>query len=87
MDDLRNEEMESKRRGIMNTINACRFNREQSEKVYGQVWDTEQLKAEFQVHGFLAPFVAVTRLSDGKKGSLTFQHMPRFYFAWSPDEA
>jgi hypothetical protein len=28
----------------------------------------------------MAPFVVVRRLSDGQKGSLEFQHHPRFYF-------
>jgi len=50
------------------------------ERVFGQVWDTEQLQKDFEVQGFLAPFVTVTRKADGAKGSMTFQHMPRFYF-------
>jgi hypothetical protein len=33
----------------------------------------------------MAPFVIVTNLETGKKGSLTFQHHPRFYFLWSED--
>jgi hypothetical protein len=50
------------------------------EKTWGRVWDTEQMIAEFEVHYFMAPLVAVTRKVDGKKGTLTFQHRPRFYF-------
>lgn len=48
----------------------------------GQVWDTEELKRDFDVIGFQAPYVVVTRRSDGKKGSLEFTHMPRFYFTF-----
>jgi hypothetical protein len=41
-----------------------------------------ELAAEFEVIGFAAPLVVVRRRSDGKKGSLFFQHSPRFYYAW-----
>lgn len=50
------------------------------EAQYGQVWDTAQLSNEFEVLGFVAPYVVVRRKSDGRKGSLEFQHLPRFYF-------
>jgi hypothetical protein len=39
------------------------------------------------VIGFLAPFVVVRRKIDGVKGSLEFQHHPRFYFGFSPHES
>ena len=45
-----------------------------------KVWTTDQLRAEFEVIGFAAPFVVVKRKSDGKKGSMEFTHSPRFYF-------
>jgi len=47
-------------------------------------WDTEKLKREFTVLGFLAPFVAVVRKSDGVKGCLEFTHSPRYYFNFMP---
>ena len=50
--------------------------------LHGQVWNTEELSREFEVIGFAAPFVVVRRKSDGMKGSLEFQHSPRFYFNW-----
>ena len=50
-----------------------------------QRWDTQELGRDFIVHGFLAPFVIVTRKSDGKKGSLEFTHSPRFYFNFKAD--
>mgnify|MGYP003641442182 CR=1 FL=1 len=54
--------------------------RQELEEKYGDVWDTQEMSAEFVVQGFGAPYVVVTRKSDGVKGSLTFQHSPRFYF-------
>jgi hypothetical protein len=50
-----------------------------------QTWDTDQLRAEFEVLGFMAPFVVARRRSDGKKGSLEFTHHPRVYFNWTED--
>jgi len=52
------------------------------EKKYGRVWSAPELTADFEVHGFRAPFVIVTRRADGQRGSLCFQHDPRFYFDW-----
>jgi hypothetical protein len=48
-------------------------------------WNTLELKKEFEVIGFMAPFVAVIRKSDGKKGSMMFTHEPRFYFDFVED--
>ncbi len=47
-----------------------------------QRWSTDQLREEFTVIGFAAPFVVAIRKSDGKKGSLEFTHSPRWYFNW-----
>jgi hypothetical protein len=47
-----------------------------------QTWTTEELTRDFEVQGFMAPFVVVVRKSDGKKGSLRFRHNPRVYFEW-----
>jgi len=54
--------------------------REDLEKEFGQVWDTDQLRADFEVVGFRAPWVVVRRRTDGVEGSMEFQHHPRFYF-------
>lgn len=43
-------------------------------------WTTDELREEFEVIGFMAPFVAVRRKSDGAKGSMEFTHNPRWYF-------
>ncbi len=50
------------------------------EALHGQVWDTAQLGEDFTVRCFAAPFIIVSRISDRKRGSLEFQHHPRFYF-------
>lgn len=61
-------------------INSNATEREAIAAKHGQVWDTEQLQEDFEVLGFSAPFVVVTRRSDGAMGSLTFQHQPRYYY-------
>lgn len=68
------------RRQRLAEINAEPGSREALEAEYGQVWTTDELSQNFEVIGFMAPLVAVRRRSDGKKGSLEFQHGPRFYF-------
>jgi hypothetical protein len=56
------------------------------EKEHGKVWNTQELSAEFEVLNFMAPLVVVKRKSDGAKGSLFFQRMPRFYFDFTEDK-
>lgn len=68
------------RQEITKTINENPKTREELEAAFGKVWDTKDLQQDFQVQGFLAPLVVVVRKSDGKKGTLFFQHLPRFYF-------
>lgn len=73
------------RRNRIAEINAEPGSREALEAQYGQVWQTQELAADFEVIGFMAPFVVVRRKSDGCKGSLEFQHNPRFYFNFVSD--
>jgi len=54
--------------------------RQRLEAQRGQIWDATQLAEDFDVLGFMAPYAVVRRRSDGRKGSLEFQHQPRFYF-------
>lgn len=49
-----------------------------------QEWNTAELQRDYEVIGFLAPFVVVKRKSDGVKGTLQFTHMPRAYFGFEP---
>ena len=50
-----------------------------------EVWDTNEMQELFTVHSFLAPYVVVTRNADRVKGTLMFQHEPRYYFAFEPE--
>ena len=68
------------RRAQQAELNAAEAGRADLEARYGQVWNTSELTTDFSVEGFLAPYVVVTRKSDGKRGSLMFQHLPRYYF-------
>lgn len=52
------------------------------EEKHGQVWNTDELAQDYEVLGFGAPLVVVRRKVDGKRGSLVFQHCPRFYFGF-----
>jgi len=76
MDDV----TETVRRERLVEINAEPGSREALEAVHGKVWTTDELRKEFEIVGFMAPIVVVRRKSDGRKGSLEFQHNPRFFF-------
>lgn len=60
--------------------------RKRLEVIHGKVWNTDELRADFEVTGFMAPMVVVRRKADGVIGSLEFQHQPRFYFGWVEDK-
>ena len=73
------------RREMVSEINSNPGERAALEAAHGQVWGSEQLGKDFEVIGFGAPFVVVKRKSDGKKGSLEFQHHPRYYYSFTED--
>ena len=80
------DETEDVRRELVRGINSApNPDRAACEAEYGQVWDTDEVHEQFDVLGFMVPFVLVRRWSDGVKGSLMFQHSPRFYFGWTED--
>jgi len=79
------DETEDIRRREQAELNAKAAERAALEAEHGQVWDTDQLRADFTVMGFQAPYVVARRTADGKVGSLQFQHNPRFYFNWKED--
>ena len=54
--------------------------RERLTKIYNEVWNTKEVQEDFEIIGFMAPFVVATRKADNKKGTLQFQDRPRFYF-------
>jgi len=80
------EPNEQERRTACRVINGSPASREGLEAAYGEVWDTNQLREQFEVVGFLAPLVIVRRKSDGVKGTVLFQHSPRLYFQFRPSD-
>jgi hypothetical protein len=76
-----NDETEGIRREMVEHVPS---EREKLEGKYGQLWDTGELTRDFTVEGFMAPFVVVTRKSDGQKGVMEFQHSPRYYYSFEP---
>lgn len=76
-------ELEQRRRELLLEINAAPGTRAALEAAHGQVWDTDQLREEFEVLQFAAPVIVARQRSTGKLGSLFFQHHPRFYWGWS----
>jgi hypothetical protein len=77
---------ENIRRAQQAEINSNATDREKLEAKQGQVWNTDELSADFEVIGFMAPLIVVVRKADRKEGSLYFQHNPRLYYGFSPHE-
>ena len=73
------ERAEAARRQRLAEINAAAAGREALEARHGRVWDTQELTRDYA-----APYVVVRRRADGLRGSLEFQHAPRFYFNFEP---
>jgi len=80
------EVTEHTRRQLVAEINHEPDDRKRLKSEYGTVWSTTELQRDFDVIGFLAPLVVVQRKSDGQKGSLMFQHNPRYYFGFREDK-
>jgi len=51
----------------------------------GETWTTEELRRDYIVVGFCAPYVEVIRRRDNVRGALEFRHSPRFYFDFQPE--
>ena len=77
---------ENIRREMVNEINNNPIERKALESKHGQVWDTNQLQEDFEVHSFLAPFVMATNKKTDETGLLSFQNRPRFYYDWIVDK-
>lgn len=73
------------RREMVSELNRNPGGRDALEVSYGTVWNTEQMQEEFVALGFLAPYIHVMRKVDRVKGTLMFQHNPRFYFSFCPE--
>lgn len=59
------------------------------QAVYGEadVFTTEQLRENFEVLSFGGGICVVRRKSDQQKGSLDFDHSPRYYYHFVPHHA
>ena len=77
---------EQLRRVRLAVLNAEPGDRPALKERHGDVWDGVELGRDFEVIGFMAPLVVARRRSDGTRGSLEFQHHPRFYFNWGDDQ-
>jgi hypothetical protein len=53
----------------------------------GQKWTTDELRRDFEVIGFSAPYCVVRRKADNVVGTLEFTHHPRVYFGWEEDNS
>ena len=78
---------EQVRREMVAQINSNPTPRQELESQYGtaNVWDTSELTERFEVLGFMAPFAIVRDRVTGRKGTVEFQHSPRFYFHFIED--
>lgn len=83
--DEGDEFLDQRRRELITQVNTEPKTRSDLEHAGSQVWDSEELAHEFSILGFCAPFVVVERYSDGARGSLMYQHDPRFYFEFRTD--
>ena len=59
--------------------------RSELEEQYGKVWSTKELQENFTVIGFGYGVCVVKDKETGEKGSLEFDHMPRFYYNYRKD--
>jgi hypothetical protein len=73
-------------RNRMVELHETDHSREALEKQYGKVYTLEELRVEFEITGFAAPYVVVRRRSDNQVGTLEFVHMPRLYFNFEADK-
>jgi hypothetical protein len=54
--------------------------KEELENLHGEVLSTPEAVERYEFIAFCSPFVEVKRRTDGRTGTLEFQHSPRFYF-------
>lgn len=78
-------DLEPAQRQRMTEINSQPGERARLEVKYGRVWNTQELTLEFEIKGFRSPWAVVKCKADGKLGSVEFQHHPRYYFNFVPD--
>ena len=78
--------LEIERRMLVSRINRYVNDKEELLEQYNSVWSTDDLRKEFDVYNFQAPFVIARRIATDEIGTLLFQDNPRYYFGWVPDD-
>ena len=63
-------------------INANAKSREVLAAEFGSVYNTNELMEHYEIISFAAPFVYGVDRATKKKGTLIFQHNPRFYHSF-----
>ena len=66
-------------------LNSAPKNRSELLETEAEVWDSDEVRGEFEITGFKSPFALARHLGSGQRGTLLFQDDPRYYFGWSPD--
>lgn len=81
------EEMavEALRKTTAQIINSNPKSREELESLFIKVYDTTEMIESFSPISFAAPFIYVVEKATGKKGTLIFQHNPRFYYSFEEE--
>lgn len=76
------EETAEERAKLEAEVNATPCTLEELQRKYGQVWTVEQVEAQFEIEAFCPPLACATRRADGVRGTLVYQHCPRYYWSW-----
>lgn len=66
-------------------INGAPKNRAELEETEERVWDSDEVRDDFDIVGFKAPFAMAIHIDTNTSGTLLFQDNPRYYFGWNPD--
>jgi hypothetical protein len=82
---MQHDPTENIRRARQAALNNEAGSRAELEAIHGQVWDSGEVRKRWKVIGFMAPLVVVKDRKTGAKGSLEFQHLPRYYFNYQTD--
>ena len=55
---------------------------EELKESYPEVLTTQEATDKYEFIGFMAPYVMVKDRVTGKKGTMQFDHRPRYYFGF-----
>lgn len=59
--------------------------KEELMRLFGEVLSTSEATEKYEFVAFCAPFVEVKCRANNRRGTLEFQHSPRFYFNFIED--